>query len=658
MTFFEFALFKAPNWLSKIPDEIMGTILSGIRTILFEIMVIVYKLLVLLYELFEKLCTARILSNEVINTMSQRIGLLLGLVMFFYVIFSLIQMLLDPNKITDKENGAGAIVKKSILVIALLGISNFGFELLYDIQNTIIRTGVISKIILPYTISGNPQENFGNILSLQLVRTFYQVDPNIKNIYQEDEDKLYTCGNDALVGMFYEDVYYNNSYNIGYICLNESVRVKLNNVEDILTDSTEDEVFLIKFDGILAIAVGIFVAYMLLMYCFKVGVRMIQLAFLEIISPMAIISHLSPKKDNMFSKWKSIYFSTYIDVFIRIAIINFVIFLVCTLYSVGNDGEFPLAGLGSSSNGESLFFMVVILLALLTFAKKAPDLIKELLPNAGKGLGFGLGMKDIWGLEKVGKAATGIVGGALGGAAIGLIGGGIGGTIGGLLKGGLSGLKGQGFGKTATSAWKSQQASNKRIRDWRAAGGGPLPFGRWGAAFNQWRGADTLGDIDTREIEKLDNYAKIQDMIEATADNYKNDAPGYEAINVKTLKKNYESIKEAGRIGTESDADYLARINKAENAWKDARKEFINRAMSNDPTLVDDASADLIRHYQEQLNREISSNSELFSGFKSGIDTYKAMDDNTILAKNRSSGRKTTREYAKNQADAKYSGRK
>lgn len=534
MTFFEFALFKAPNWLSDISDKVMGSILSGIRTILFEIMVVVYKLVVLLYDFFEKLCSTRILSNEVINTMSQRIGLLLGLVMFFYVIFSLIQMLLDPDKIADKESGAGAIVKKSILVIALLGISNFGFELLYDIQNEIISNGIISKIILPYTISDNPQENFGNMLSLQLVRTFYQVDPNIENIFQEDEDKLYSCGNNGLVGMFYESVYYKNSYNIGYLCLNESVRVNLNNAEDILTESTEDEVFIIKFDGILAIVVGIFVAYMLLMYCFKVGVRMIQLAFLEIISPMAIISHLSPKKDNMFSRWKSVYLSTYVDVFIRIAIINFVIFLVCTLYSVGNDGEFPLAGLGSSSGGESLFFMVVIILALLTFAKKAPDLIKELLPNVGKGLGFGLGMKDIAFL----KEGTGALAGAATGAAIGLLGGGLGGMLGGIRRGATAGFSAKGIGKAMSSAREKQAKANLDKAQRRLSGA------RW---------YDNVGNGFNSYLGRIGGYEKLESEVSSLKD-LKADVEDDDLVKgaMSTLNAQYQKfVNDGGKAGFE-----------------------------------------------------------------------------------------------------------
>ena len=200
--------------------------------------------------------------------------------------------------------------------------------------------------------------------------------------------------------------------------MNESV------VIDIDTNSEAgvktQEVFIVNYNWILCVVAGIFVVYLLFLYCIKVGVRMIQLMVLEIISPMAIVSYLSPKKDNMFSKWLKIYFSTYIDVFIRIAIINFVVFLIATVLA-GDIGDGFWSSIGNPTDTSTVIFLrVVIILALLTFAKKAPDLIKELFPSSGASkLGFGASMKDIVGLN----AGLGMVAGAGTAAAVGLIGG-------------------------------------------------------------------------------------------------------------------------------------------------------------------------------------------------------------------------------------------
>lgn len=524
INFLAFDLFKPSTWLSGSASGVMGAILGGIRTFLFEIVSIIYQLIVNIYNLFQKLCSARILSNSILGEMAQRIGLVLGLVMFFYIIFALIQMLMNPEKISDKEKGAVSIIKKAIIVIVLLGASNGAFGLLYKVQNQIIDSNVISNIILPYKIEGEAKENFGNLLSMQLLMAFYQVDTiDEQTISDADgKEKLDACSN--LTNAFYQQIYEDNKYGRGFLCLNESVEI-IQNSPSAVTNGNTDEVYLINFNGIVAVLVGGFTVYLLLMYCFKIGVRMIQLAFLEIISPMAFISYLAPKKDTMLTKWWKIYFATYIDVFIRIAIINFVVFLICTIFAPtgSGDGNFTFwQSLGNPEGIEKGFLSVVIILSLLTFAKKAPDLIKELIPASASKLGFGMAMKDIVGLEKTWKGATGVLGGALGGAATGLLGGGLGGFAGGLLKGGLSGLKGQGFAKTAANAWKERSKTNAEMAKVRANGGGW--FGYNLAKMQHNLGIMTAAEDDEQRIADLEARANLYNTAskEAESESLKN----------------------------------------------------------------------------------------------------------------------------------------
>ena len=404
MLFLDFELGKPETWLSGAAEGIMGSILSGFRTLLFNITSFVYELISNIYNIFDKLCKARMLDNDVIEILAQRIGVVLGLVMFFYVVFSFIQMLVTPEKLADKEKGAIQIVKKAILVIVMLGVSSSLFEIAFGIQKKIIETNVISKLLVPYSIEVNGDSNyqFGNMLSMQLMRAFYKKE-EIKNLATDDQGYYDQC--DWYTQEFFNQVFYDNKYDLGYVCLNANVTV-------VNEDGTNDEVYATSFNGILAILVGGYVVYILTMYCFKIGVRMVQLAFLEIISPMAFISYLQPKKDTILSKWWKIYFSTYIDVFIRIAIINLVVFLISVLFSndsIGGNLSILEIYEGNGFLGNA-FLSVIIILSLLTFAKKAPDLIKELLPASASKLGFGTAMKDIFGLNAVvgGIAGLGI----------------------------------------------------------------------------------------------------------------------------------------------------------------------------------------------------------------------------------------------------------
>ena len=106
MSFLAFDIFQL------IKDGIGYAVQAGIRTIFYEICSFIYGLIINIYDVFNALCNAQLLDIEIIKDISQRVGLVLGLIMFFMVSFSFIQMVLDPEKMTDKEMGAANIVKK------------------------------------------------------------------------------------------------------------------------------------------------------------------------------------------------------------------------------------------------------------------------------------------------------------------------------------------------------------------------------------------------------------------------------------------------------------------------------------------------------------------------------------------------------------------
>lgn len=490
------------EWLSGVASSAAGAALKIARTFFFALDTFIYELIINLYNLFETLCTARMLDNSLMKEISDRVGLILGLIMFFYIVFEFVKMMIDPDTLEDKQKGAAAIVKRTLMVIVMLGVSTFAFNSLYTIQRTVIKSNVISKLILPYSIE---TDKFGAVLSEELMYAFYQMEPvDESTITDADELDVYqSC--EGMVTAFRNQIIKSNRFDLGYTCLNEQITVEMD------SGGTESqEIFVINFNWLLSPIAGIAVVYFLLMYCISIGVRMIQLTVLEVISPMAIVAYLSPKQDNTFTKWSKIYVSTYIDVFIRIAIINFVIFLIATIFDSSSDGGFIFwESVGNPTGKAYWFFLVVIIIALLAFAKKAPDLIKQLLPEGASKLGFGgWKLSDLAGgktIGKVGKMGAGIVGGALGGAAIGLLSGSVGGAFGGLFKGAFSGLKGQGFSKTASSAWKSQRDSIKKMRDIKANGGS-----YWGAQFTKLQG--NLGMRNT--YEKLEKeYSTIQTYV-------------------------------------------------------------------------------------------------------------------------------------------------
>ena len=499
-------------------EGVWGTILKSLRSAFFGVNELIYKMCALFYNIFDKLCGARLLENEEIIKIATKIGFILGIVMVLKVIFDFVQLLLEPDNMNDKQKGVGAIIKKLLFVIVMLGTINFMFNSLYYLQNVIIKNKIIYKVLLPADDVEIDTDNFGNVLAARSFASFYTVN---QVILEQNIEEAIQC--EDYRNLLMNEIVENSDYSAGALCLNAYSTDVVKNEEN---ESADVEAFIMDYNYILQTIVGIIMVYILFSYVFKVGIRVIQLSVLEIISPVAIIGYLSPKSDNMLSKWWKLYFSTYIDVFVRMAIIYFVVYLSADILDKMNTGTSIFwESVGNPNGTERMFISVAMILALLTFAKKAPDLIKELLPASANKLGFGPSIKDIVGLER----GIGMIGGAATGAAIGLVGGvaggnkignritgALGGIFGGTVRGGVTGLKSKGISDAMKTSASTQSKANLR-RAQNIASGATFAgsVSRW---FNEGFGMIS-------KYEKLDN--EVSSLNELKSDIEKEDAVKY-----------------------------------------------------------------------------------------------------------------------------------
>lgn len=354
-----FLAIDVPNWIE-----------TGLRALFYGLCAMIYKLVIVMYNIFDLLCTVRILDMDVVDSLAQRIGLILGLVMLFIVIFSLINSLINPDLVSDKTKSPVNLIKKVLLVIVMFGVSTFAFSGLYYVQKVVIKSNVIVKLFVPGEVE---TDNFGNFLTKEMFMSFYTINEDLEGVSDSDID---TC--EGIIENLEDNIEEHGTFEIGRKCLYKTI------------DVNGDKVFIVDFSYFYSLIVGGFLVYFIFMYCLSVGVRTFQLVFLEIISPMAFVGYLSPKNDNMFSKWIKMYFSTYLDLFIRIGIISFATFIIGAILGNGTDYGNLLDVIGGTSGLTKTILKILLIFALLTFAKKAPDLLKDLFPSGASKLGLGL----------------------------------------------------------------------------------------------------------------------------------------------------------------------------------------------------------------------------------------------------------------------------
>ena len=478
--------------------DIGHSIVESLRTFVFSIFEALLNAIIIIYDLFIKVAEQRLFDTEIIQDLYGRIGLILGLFMIFRLTFSAIEYLIDPDTMLDKQKGMGNIVKKVLIVVVLLGSIHFVFNKAYQLQ-TILLSGennLIAKIF--FNKSGDEVTEDNESLGIQLSWTIFS---SFFTINEEVCNKSDLCGGLRIIldpedpnvtAEIYNDLKAGLGFKLAYKYINE--------------DLNEDYNWTINFEWFFGIVTAVLILWTLLIYLLQIGVRCIQLAYLEIIAPIPIMMYLNPKGDEKLKKWGSQCLTTYLDVFIRIAILYFILLAVTMISKIE---------LGSASD-SGLSIKIILIIALFMFAKKVPDLIKEIFPSMGGagGFSFGIGMpKEVKGLATFGLGA-GI--GAVAGAATGIKygagnkGGRVGGALTGLVRGGLGGAKTKGnIFKNVSGGMANQRSAMQRAYD-RNNDGSTF----WGRTIGAGDAARTKAAFD-EELSFYDSYSKNADIVDS-----------------------------------------------------------------------------------------------------------------------------------------------
>lgn len=389
----------------------------------------VYGFIAVVYNLIEDLANTSILSMTDMNEFASRIYALLGIFMLFKVSFSIISYIVSPDKISDSSTGMGGIIKNVLITLVLILIVPTCFTLLYEAQSAILSENIIPKLLLGTNSDANTIDNEvyvapacqeiesdfedkqkdekyatsakdnGNYIALMVFRNFYQlgdgsVEPEDSIYYNEKFLPAYCGFGENRIGVSYllQSGIYNGPIEKLPSGDLEKFLEGISDIIDIIQPgnyigrSIGDWVisklglgpstYYIDYNYFISTIVGIFVIFILVSMAFDVAIRSVKLTFLQLISPIPIISYVDPKsgKDGMFKRWYTEVFKTWASLFIRLLALFFGVYLIKQLgqlYRIGNHKYL-------SSNFWIQLFM---LLGVLMFCKELPKLLEQLIPG-------------------------------------------------------------------------------------------------------------------------------------------------------------------------------------------------------------------------------------------------------------------------------------
>ena len=399
-------------------SDVAFSIKQALRTFSCTIAAVIYNFIVDLYNVFMYTARAEILESSFIQGIYNKVGMILGIFMVFKLSFSLIQSLVDPSKFTDEKKGFGGIIKRSVISIVLLGITPSIFNMAFDLQNLVVGSAnntdnIIYKLIVGKAPSKDA-ESFGHVIASELYFGFYTENEPLK-LNQGLEVTYPDSGGVQLEVHDYE--YLKTQILEDHMSFSDTV--------DYISITNAGQ-YVIKWDGLFAIGFGLFMVYILITYCISVATRVIQLAYLQLIAPVPILSYISDPEGS-FKNWTKQCMTTYLDLFIRLAIIYFIITVstqILQAFSEVGSVFYESTGLEAGS-GTAKWVSRFLIIGLLMFGKRVPELLKDLFPNFGGGaasIGFGLKnpkkmLGDFPGMGIAKGAATFGLGTVVGGAA-------------------------------------------------------------------------------------------------------------------------------------------------------------------------------------------------------------------------------------------------
>lgn len=365
-------------------------VLDAFRTFFGSIDKIIYTAISYMFQAILQfgLTTGDILKGPVFEKIASRLYVFLSIFMVFKLTLNLLNAMLNPDLLTDKTKGIGKLVTRLFGSIVMLMMVGYVFDGAMVFQNKVIP--VIPQVILgkEQNVTVEEYKMVGEEMSFNVFSAFFFDNEDCKNENGYD--------NGSTTPPEKGDIRHINTYRDPNI---KDMDDLFNNINTACTHKvTNEKIYKYKYWFIISTITGGFMIFVLIGYTIDIVIRIFKLMFLRIIAPVPILSFVDPKSasDGMFGNWSKTVISTYLDIFLRLGILYFVVLLI-KLTLTGKLINFSAIGGGDWFMTSYMFIFMVI--GLFMFMKFAPTFMKTSL-GIKRGAGTALGTN--WAMGAVG----------------------------------------------------------------------------------------------------------------------------------------------------------------------------------------------------------------------------------------------------------------
>lgn len=358
---------------------------------------VVYFLVKVAYKLFLALAQFELFNDSAFEYLINRTYIVIGVISLFIVAYSLLNAIINPDNASKGNKSVTKIVKN--IVIAIIGVAVMPtiFSYFYYFQKVVLCNNFIPRLILQQ-VNKNDTTTLNNTaeeLPELIFESFFY--PNslesADNSNSEDDPVM-----SAASGIKIEESNPKSAEETDTYTLAEAY----DNAKGGMSFWKAFSPFIFSQPGvrdnsiqyliILSTIAGGYIAYVFLNLCLDMGIRAVKLGYLELIAPLAIMTIIVPGQDGVFKNWSKKTISCAVEVFTRLFVVVFAVYLVSTIKDILQPS------FSSTLCGIELNFVYILLLraiiyfSIFAFAKQAPKFFSE--ATGIKSDGFKIGLLD------------------------------------------------------------------------------------------------------------------------------------------------------------------------------------------------------------------------------------------------------------------------
>lgn len=334
---------------------------DALRAFFMTIDQIVYWFIEIVFQLIMDLANTEIFTQTTIDVFAKRIYVILGLVMVFKMMISFVQILIDPDTMTDKEKGVGAVLKRVIISLILIVLVPSIFSLAREVQSYILP--VIPRVIMGVNTPDQEEvieSRVGRIMAWYSFLPFFGYEG--------------TCNDGSIISYYSDDGSDMTSSDVVISSVNDAY-ININRKDNECGGGAYHYVYSYKW--IISTIVGAYLLYTLVTVAVLTAKRAIKLGICEFIAPIPIASYIDPKTSkSTFDKWVSTSIKVYLDLFIQLIVVYFVAF-VFTVIAKKENVAIIVANTGSFFRATLVILFIIV--GLVNFVREFPKFLSDLL---------------------------------------------------------------------------------------------------------------------------------------------------------------------------------------------------------------------------------------------------------------------------------------